>query len=228
MRTYTVRRARTAGPRPEIDIDFVIHGAEGGRAGSASSWAATAEPGDRIKIIGPNRRSGHSGGIEWRPPVGSPENPVEVLLVGDETAVPAVCSVLESLPVGYHGHAVLEVPRAEDFQPIETAADIEVTWLSRGARRHGELLDEAVVAAVGKRTTGSSSAPRAPVGFDSANTVLWERAVPASVEAGFYAWVAGEAGTVRALRRRLVHDLGLDRSNVAFMGYWRKGRSAAV
>jgi NADPH-dependent ferric siderophore reductase len=40
-----------------------------------------------------------------------------------------------------------------------------------------------------------------------------------------YAWVAGEASTVRAIRRHLVNDLGWDRRTVAFMGYWRLGRA---
>ena len=40
---------------------------------------------------------------------------------------------------------------------------------------------------------------------------------------GLYAWVAGEAGTVTRLRRTLVRDAGLHRSQVAFMGHWRQG-----
>ncbi|MBW4718732.1 siderophore-interacting protein [Saccharothrix obliqua] len=40
-----------------------------------------------------------------------------------------------------------------------------------------------------------------------------------------YAWLAGEAGVVRALRRHLVGDRGLDRGRVYFGGYWRRGKS---
>ncbi len=40
---------------------------------------------------------------------------------------------------------------------------------------------------------------------------------------GCYAWLAGEAGVVRTLRRHLVGDLGVPRGSVAFMGYWRQG-----
>jgi NADPH-dependent ferric siderophore reductase len=40
-----------------------------------------------------------------------------------------------------------------------------------------------------------------------------------------YAWIAGESGVVTALRRVLVKDLGVDRRQVAFMGYWRRGVS---
>ena len=40
-----------------------------------------------------------------------------------------------------------------------------------------------------------------------------------------YAWIAGESGLVTGLRRVLVRDLGVDRRQVAFMGYWRRGVS---
>jgi NADPH-dependent ferric siderophore reductase len=55
--------------------------------------------------------------------------------------------------------------------------------------------------------------------------LLWE--VPeAGAEA--YAWLAGEAGVIRTLRRHLVGDLGGDRKAVAFMGYWRLGHAEAM
>jgi NADPH-dependent ferric siderophore reductase len=54
--------------------------------------------------------------------------------------------------------------------------------------------------------------------------VLWDVPTEASGSA-LYAWLAGEAGIVTALRRQLVQGLGLDRGSVAFMGYWRAGRS---
>ncbi|MGI5232074.1 siderophore-interacting protein [Actinoallomurus sp. CA-142502] len=40
-----------------------------------------------------------------------------------------------------------------------------------------------------------------------------------------YAWIAGEAGSVRALRRHLVGERGFDRRAVKFTGYWRRGAS---
>ncbi|WP_171171616.1 siderophore-interacting protein [Streptomyces sp. I05A-00742] len=40
-----------------------------------------------------------------------------------------------------------------------------------------------------------------------------------------YAWIAGEAGTVRELRRHLVNERGIDRKAVTFTGYWRKGKT---
>ena len=40
-----------------------------------------------------------------------------------------------------------------------------------------------------------------------------------------YAWLAGEAGMVRELRRQLVRARKFDRRAVAFTGYWRRGAS---
>jgi len=38
-----------------------------------------------------------------------------------------------------------------------------------------------------------------------------------------YAWVAGESGVIRAIRRHLVGERGIDRHRVMFTGYWRRG-----
>jgi iron complex transport system ATP-binding protein len=134
MRTYTVRRARVHDPRPEIDVDLVLHEPQG----PAGAWAARVAPGDRLPVLGPVRgRWQEYSGIEWDPP--GPGGG-RLLLAGDETAVPAVASVLETLPAGYVGDAVLEVPHAEDFQYVSTPADVKVTWLARGDLPHGDLL----------------------------------------------------------------------------------------
>lgn len=243
MRTYTVRSARCSGPEPELDVDFVLHFDEQGRGGPASSWAAAAQPGDRVSIIGPNAAhcvtaEGY-GGIEWRPGMAR-----HVLLAGDETAVPAITAILESLPADVTGHALLEVPSAADALPVNTDSAVRVTWLPRGARAHGELLESAVrdtVALPGWASVDGAPVPQRPeieeVNIDEA--ILWEtpqRLTAAAVKATpnpdtpsgalpFYAWIAGEAAVVRGLRRYLVSEAGIDRKQVAFMGYWRSGRA---
>jgi NADPH-dependent ferric siderophore reductase len=52
--------------------------------------------------------------------------------------------------------------------------------------------------------------------------------VPEAASGSCYAWLAGEASTITALRRHLVRDLGIDRRSIAFMGYWRRGRAEAA
>jgi len=229
MRTYTVRAVRPE--LAEVDVDVVLHGAgHGSAAGPASSWAAGARPGDRLVLVGPDRPgSGRAWGCEWAPPAGART----LLLAGDETAVPAVCSVLEQLSPGTPTLALLEVPHEADVLPVATPAGAEVRWLPRQRRGerhpHGRLLTEAVRSAV-----SGLAAPRARAAGDLEDvdvdgSVLWD--VPAAPEAGadgLYAWLAGEAGMVKELRRHLVRDIGVPRSSVAFMGYWRAGRAEAV
>ncbi|WP_051427663.1 siderophore-interacting protein, partial [Arthrobacter sp. H20] len=169
MRTYTVRETRCASDQPEIDVDFVMHFDAEGNGGPASLWAAAATPGDRIWLIGPNvnaatcTTAGSYGGIEWRPGLAQ-----HVLLAGDETAAPAISAILESLPADVGGHAFLEVPVAADFQQVVTNSSVEITWLARGQRPHGELLDAAVRNAVRVPGWVSLAAPFA-VGVDASS-----------------------------------------------------------
>ncbi|GAA3680832.1 hypothetical protein GCM10023081_18710 [Arthrobacter ginkgonis] len=229
LRTYTARGFRpagdpaNAGEHAELDVDFVLHvHEEEGRlvGGPASVWAATAAPGDVVTVLGPNLRlcGPDYAGIEFRP--GTAER---ILLAGDETAVPAICSILESLPAGIAGLACLEVPDAADVQEVRTASDLEVRWLPRGSRPHGELLLEAVRAAVAPTPAVQSPVAEEPEEINVDEAILWE--TTADARAPFYAWIAGEAGVVKELRRHLVRDAGIDRRQVAFMGYWRQGKA---
>jgi NADPH-dependent ferric siderophore reductase len=138
-------------------------------------------------------------------------------MVGDETAVPAIASILATLPSGYVGRALVEVPDPLDVQVLRSDADVEVTWLTRGSRPRGELLRAAVRSAV-----PPGAGPAAPSVEDvPADELLWELAAGARVAGTPYTWVAGEAAVVRDLRRYLVGEAGLPRSSVTFMGYWR-------
>src|SRR4029079_16981765 len=60
------------------------------------------------------------------------------LLVGDESALPAIARSLESLPDGARAHAFIEVSGPEEEQKIDS--DVEVVWLHRGSRPVGERL----------------------------------------------------------------------------------------
>jgi NADPH-dependent ferric siderophore reductase len=187
-----------------------------GGSGPAAEWAAAAQPGDPLMLVGPCARWGDCLGIEFAP--GEAER---VLLVGDETAVPAIAAILETLPATIEGHAVLEVPSAADFLDISTPAKVEVRWLARDQRPHGEAMLRQVRALVAPTACELGEEPE-DVDIDAA--ILWETPV-ATAGHGLYAWIAGEAATIRELRRYLVRDVGMDRNAVAFMGYWRKGQA---
>ncbi|SDE12844.1 siderophore-interacting protein [Nocardioides lianchengensis] len=226
MRTYTVRDVVGSGADTRLVVDFVLHGADGhGEAGPGSRWADRAALGDRIVTLAP-RRGADFGGIEFVPGTAG-----RLLLVGDETAVPAVAAILAVLPPNARGAAFLEVPVAADVQTLQHPQGVEVTWLPRDGSPRGERLHAAVLEHLG--------APLRPVevGDDEIDPDLWETPSYSSsgedvgehvVHVGhdlddLYAWIAGESKVVTALRRALVKDLEVDRRQVAFMGYWREG-----
>jgi NADPH-dependent ferric siderophore reductase len=215
IRTYTVRAVRPE--RAELDVDVVLHGVEDGHAGPAASWAAAAVPGDPITLLGPDRPgSGRPWGVEWAPPPAART----LLLAGDETAVPAVCAILESLDDAPRSvTALLEVPEAGDAVDVALPAGATLRWLPRDGAARGSLLVPAVHEALCE--LGLASTPAAPP-EEVGDELLWEVPDP-DAASGCYAWLAGEAGVVRALRRHLVGDLGVPRGSVAFMGYWRQG-----
>lgn len=236
MRTYTVRDWRDA--ERELDVDMVLHTDADGHSGPASHWAETARVGSRLYVIGRSRDAdpAERGGIEF-----APDGADHLLLAGDETAVPAIASILDSLrgtPV--RGRALLEVPATADVLDLDAPDGIEVQWLPRDGAEHGVRLEEAVREAVRldvSATREGEGEQAALEDVDVDQQILWD--IPAALsdaaqgssseaDAGqrpFYAWIAGEAGAVKRLRRYLVKDLGVDRRQVAFMGYWRLGRS---
>jgi len=218
FRTYTVRRIDPDACR--LDIDFVSHG----DGGPAARWLLSARPGDQLVVVGPDARSPHRGvGIDWRP-----GDARELLLAGDETAAPAIASILEALPADRRARAFIEVPSREDALDLRLPDQATVTWLARGqdavtgvkllpAVQDWLVANRRVVAAAA--APGAQSLDEVDVDLD----VLWESTENA--HGGFYAWIAGESAAVKTLRRMLVREHGIDRSQVAFMGYWRRGRA---
>jgi len=235
FRTYTVRSIDPAARL--LEVDFVAHG----DGGPAARWLLGAQVGDEVLVVGPDARSIHSAqGIDWRPGTAS-----DLLLVGDETAAPAICAILESLPADRRVHAFIEVPHADDRFELDVPSHFEITWLDRSADwldrsadadadipsgaagRHGSRLVPAIERWVSanpstvRAAAAGRAQPLAEVDVDV--EILWESPEPAS--SGFYAWIAGESATVKTIRRLLVTHNGIDRGRVAFMGYWRLGQS---
>lgn len=170
LRWYTIRAHRP--DRREIDVDFVLHD----HSGPGVDWARSARRGDVVGF----RQSGSA----YRPP-----QPCHTqLLLADETALPALATILESLPRAAHGvRAVIEVPDDSYADRIDT--DMQVEWRHRGEDPPGVHL--------------LAAARTSPCGLD-------------------YAWVCGESGAVKAVRRHLVGPAGMDRRRVMFSGYWRR------
>lgn len=184
IRNYTVREFRPEAG--ELDVDFVVHGsADADGSGIAGPWAASLPVGSRVALI--------DQGCGYRPADGAHR----VVLVGDESALPAVLGILRDLPRDSVGHAIIEVPEDADRQPDEAPEDVEVHWIARG---HDGDVGAAALAALG-------SLP------------AWPDPVSA--------FVAGEQKLATGGRRHLAQDRGIPKSAIDFCGYWRVGRAAA-
>ncbi|MGV2984984.1 siderophore-interacting protein [Microbacterium sp. AGC85] len=220
MRTYSVRSLDVSDAGTEVVVDFVLHLAPG-LTGPASLWASGASRGDELWMVGPRRGREDRSGIEYAPGAAS-----SVMLVGDETAAPAIARILEDAPRSLRGLAFIEVPTADDVLPIDAPEGVEVHWLPRGDAAHGLRLIPTVLDCLGD--TGHTEIV---VQDAEGEELVWETPVYSgggedvvgAVADERYFWIAGESGVVTTLRRHLVKDLGIDRSQVAFMGYWRRG-----
>lgn len=158
-------------------IDVVLH-----ERGIGSDWARRAEIGDRIGVAGPRGSHVLEGRFDG------------FVLVGDETALPAMRNFARCSRRGQVVRAYVEVADADDIEAIAGAGDIDVTWLSRDglAPGHSSVLVDAL--ADGSLPTGR-----------------------------VFHWVAGEADIARTIRSCLVEDHGVDPAMIESRGYWKLG-----
>jgi len=112
-RRYTIRSWDESTRR--LAIDFVVHG----DVGTAGRWANNAQPGDLLQIHGP------SGGYAPDPDAD------RYLMVGDESALPAIAASLERVPVGRPAVVVAVVDDEDHHLELDTPADLELVWLHR-------------------------------------------------------------------------------------------------
>jgi NADPH-dependent ferric siderophore reductase len=222
MRTYTIRDVLGSGRETRFVVDIVVH--EDGLAGPGGTWALAAQPGDRVTVMAP-RRGVVYGGIEFAPPQVN-----RLLLVGDETALPAIASILADLDGAAAGRVFIEVPDAGDIADLAAPAGVELMWLPRGHADAGSRLIPAVRSHFGLGPDTNWVDP-SEIDPDLWETPTWSSSGAEIAEgahadgplADLYAWIAGESRMVTTLRRALVNEVGVDRSQVLFMGYWRKG-----
>jgi NADPH-dependent ferric siderophore reductase len=177
---YTVRAWRPE--RAEIDMLFVLHG----DVGPASAWAHRARPGDPVALWGPRSAYHPPPETDWH------------LLVADETGLPAIGAICESLPPGAKVQAIVEVTDEYDELPLDCAADVDVRWIHRGS------------AAVGTTTLLVDA--------------IRELAFPEGEQV--YAWGAGEIRAMNELRDHLRRTRGLAKHQVSVLGYWRHSNHA--
>jgi NADPH-dependent ferric siderophore reductase len=175
MRDYTPRYWDAA--KGTLDLDFVLHG-----DGPASSWAAQAQIGDKLVIGGPRGSLVIPATFDW------------YLLVGDETALPAIGRRIEELPAGARVVAIIEVEDAAEEQRFSTKTNLELIYCHRNGQPAGttDLLLQAV-----KR-----------------------QAFPPGTA---YAYLAGESAMSKAVRDHLTSERDINPEYIKAAGYWLLG-----
>ncbi|MCM2551262.1 siderophore-interacting protein [Burkholderia glumae] len=177
MRDFTPRRYDRAAR--ELDLEFVLH-----HPGPASQWAARAEVGQTLAIGGPRGSFVVPTDFDWH------------LLIGDDSALPAIARRLAELPAGTRAAVVIEVADESAKLDFDTAADLDAIWRYR-------------------------SDPAAAAG-DGAQLVAALRDLPLPAGDG-YVWAAGEAAAMRAVRRHLCEARGVHKSRIRASAYWKRG-----
>jgi len=176
-RDYTPRRFSDT----ELEIDFVQHG-----DGPAATWSAQAKVGDALGVGGPRGSFIVPADLDW------------YLLVGDDTALPAIARRLAELPAGTRAFVLAEIAGPAEEQPLPSAATLSVHWVHRGSAEPGssEALSQALAAL------------QLPAGDG-------------------YAWIAAESDVAKTLRRQLLEAHPMDKGAVKAAGYWKRGTVAS-
>jgi len=163
----------------ELDIEFALHG-----TGPATNWATQARVGQYLGIGGPRGSMIIPAGFDWH------------MLIGDETALPAIARRVEELPTGARVIALMEVGQPEARISFAAKADLSVEWCFRS---------EAEFPGAGLLT------------------VLRGIAMP---EGEGYVWAAGESNLIRAARQVLCDERGIDKKRIRAASYWKRGADA--
>jgi NADPH-dependent ferric siderophore reductase len=116
VRTITVRRADPIAR--ELTVDIAVHGEHG----AAGPWAATAQPGQPMYVMGPSGAYAPDPAADWH------------LMAGDETALPAISVALEALPPNAIGQVFIEVADPDDEIPLTAPEGVQINWILRGGR----------------------------------------------------------------------------------------------
>lgn len=175
-RDYTPRRYDNGAS--SLTIDFALH-----EAGPVTQWAIDARPGTPLEIGGPRGSAVISGSVKrW-------------LLIGDETALPAIGRRVEESSADTTIMTIAAVAGRSEEQSFETAAALTTRWVYRP-------LSEA---------TNAEPLISALAGIDI---------VPQT-----FVWIAAEASVVRAIRAYLVEERGYPLSWIKASGYWVKGKA---
>jgi NADPH-dependent ferric siderophore reductase len=175
-RDYTPRRYDPAART--LAIDFALH-----NGGPATTWALNAKPGDHLTIGGPRGSAVVSPAVKsW-------------LLIGDETAIPAIGRRLEQLNMDSKATSVILVAGPEEELRFDTAATLTPIWVHRSLSNAAD--PAALIAALEK--------------------IEWPKDT--------FVWIAAEATVARRARTYAVETRGHPLEWMKAAGYWRQGHA---
>jgi len=175
MRDYTPRAFDRAAQ--SLTLDFAVH-----EAGPATAWALQARPGDPLEVGGPRGSQVVAPVFDW------------YLLIGDETALPAIGRRVEELPEGVSVITLVGVPGAEDEQVFDSRATQTAFWVHR-----------------------------APEAADDPAPMLAALEKLALPPGKGFVWIAAEARVARALRDHVTGVMGHPLQYMKASGYWTRG-----
>lgn len=177
-RRYTIRSLDR--PALALTLNIVRHA-----GGPGERWVSAARPGDLIEGIGPRGKITTSPAADWH------------LFMGDESAMPAILAMTESLPGDADATLVIEIPGADDEQELLAPARTRLSWLHRLSGDAGD--------------SGLLSAEAAEIELPPGNG---------------HAYLFGEASVVLRLREILTAR-GLRQDQISPKAYWGRGRGNA-
>lgn len=180
MRTYTPRAFNP--DTNELTVEFVLHG-----SGIASTWAAQAQAGDPLTLAGPG------GGMDI------PDTLKTMVMLVDESAIPAAGTVLEALPAGCNPVVICEVEDASELRSLSSTIDIDPTWLFR--KEQGASPGMAL----------ENYLPELLTSVKDSDDVFW--------------WIACEANAMRRMRAQLLNQQSVSKKRLVTRGYWQSGTS---
>eukprot|EP00913_Durusdinium_trenchii_P026833 g25168.t1 len=175
MRDYTPRRY--SNDERTLVVDFAVH-----EAGPATQWALEARPGTPLTIGGPRGSAVIRGVSKW-------------VLVGDETALPAIGRRIEEASSGETMTCIVAVASKSEEQSFDTEADLRMHWIHRPLANPTDA--SGIIAALEQVELTDDT----------------------------FVWVAAEATVARAVRSYLVEARAHPLQWIKAAGYWALGRA---
>ncbi|WP_226341145.1 siderophore-interacting protein [Gemmobacter serpentinus] len=180
VRVYTIRSYDPA--ESIIEIDFVIHADDS----PAMRWLKAAVPGTKLGMIGPRQHF-----------VPAVQGGKPAAIFADETAIPAVWSILTAWPAGARASVWVETADPAAFAELPAPEGVELHLLRRAASEPPGSTGRLLATAQSLENPGS-----------------WT------------VWAAGERQEMRDLRNHF-RVAGVARDAMQVLGYWRKGMSSS-